>query len=46
VAPRPRIAAAILQNTGSSRWISIYIIGCAVVSLVALILMPHRDATC
>jgi hypothetical protein len=43
--PAPRTAAAILQNTGSSRWISIYIIGCAVVSLVVLILMPHRDAT-
>ena len=42
--PAPRIAAAILQITGSSRWISIYIIGCAVVSLVALILMPYRDA--
>jgi metabolite-proton symporter len=40
--PAPLIAAAILQNTGSSTWISIYIIGCAVVSLVALALMPRR----
>jgi metabolite-proton symporter len=40
--PAPLIAAAILQNTGSSTWISIYIIGCAVVSLVALALMPNR----
>ena len=40
--PAPLIAAAILQNTGSSTWISIYIIGCAVVSLIALALMPRR----
>jgi hypothetical protein len=40
--PAPLIAAAILQNTGSSTWISIYIIGCAVVSLVALALIPNR----
>ena len=37
--PAPLIAAAILQNTGSSFWISVYIVGCAVVSLVALAAM-------
>jgi MFS family permease len=41
--PAPLIAAAILQNTGSSFWISVYIVGCAVVSLVALAAM-RRDA--
>jgi metabolite-proton symporter len=45
--PAPLIATAILQHTGSSTWISLYIIGCAVVSLVALLLMPapHVPAT-
>jgi metabolite-proton symporter len=37
--PAPLIAAAILQNTGSSFWISVYFVGCAVVSLVALAAM-------
>jgi metabolite-proton symporter len=41
--PAPLIAAAILQNTGSSFWISVYIVGCAVVSLIALAAM-RRDA--
>jgi MFS family permease len=41
--PAPLIAAAILQNTGSSTWISVYIIGCAVVSLVALAFIPNRQ---
>jgi hypothetical protein len=41
--PAPLIAAAILENTGSSFWISVYIVGCAVVSLVALAAM-RRDA--
>lgn len=40
--PAPLIAAAILAGTGSSTWISIYILGCCVVSLVALVLMPRR----
>ena len=40
--PAPLIAAAILQNTGSSTWISIYILGCCVVSMIALVLMPRR----
>ena len=33
------IAAAVLAQTGSSFWISVYIVGCAVVSLVALVAM-------
>ncbi len=40
--PAPLIAAAILVSTGSSTWISVYIIGCCLVSLVALVLMPRR----
>ena len=43
--PAPLIAAAILQSTGSSTWISIYIVGCCVVSMIALLLMPRRDPT-
>src|SRR4051794_29156498 len=43
--PAPLIAAFILKNTGSSTWISIYIIGCCVVSMIALLLMPRRDPT-
>jgi MFS family permease len=38
--PAPLIAAAILSATGSSTWISWYIVGCAVVSMIALLLMP------
>jgi metabolite-proton symporter len=38
--PAPLIAAAILAHTGSSMWISVYIIGCAVVAMIALALMP------
>jgi MFS family permease len=40
--PAPLIAAAILKHTGSSTWISWYIIGCCIVSAVALALMPRR----
>ena len=40
--PAPLIAAAILQNTGSSTGISWYIVGCCVVAMLALILMPRR----
>jgi metabolite-proton symporter len=40
--PAPLIAAAILSHTGSSTWISIYIIGCCAFSSVALWLMPRR----
>jgi metabolite-proton symporter len=42
--PAPLIAAAILQSTKSSTGISWYIVGCAVVSLVALFLMPQPGA--
>jgi metabolite-proton symporter len=41
--PAPLIAAAILNNTGSSIGISWYIVGCCVVAMVALILMPRRE---
>ncbi len=40
--PAPLIAAAILAHTGSSTWISVYIIGCCAVAAVALWLMPRR----
>jgi MFS family permease len=40
--PAPLIAAAILKNTGSSTGIAWYIVMCAVISLVALVLMPRR----
>ncbi|HEY7593142.1 MAG TPA: MFS transporter [Actinophytocola sp.] len=42
--PAPLIATAILQRTGSSTWISLYIIGCAVVSMIALVVMPRPAA--
>jgi metabolite-proton symporter len=40
--PAPLIAAAILERTGSSTGISLYIVGCCVVSFVALLFMPRR----
>jgi MFS family permease len=40
--PAPLIAAAILKNTGSSNGIAWYIVICAVIALVALVLMPRR----
>jgi metabolite-proton symporter len=40
--PAPLIAAYILNATGSSTGISWYIVGCCVLSLVALALMPSR----
>jgi metabolite-proton symporter len=43
--PAPLIAAAILDRTGSSTWISWYIVACAVISLVALYLLPRRTST-
>ena len=43
--PAPLIATAILADTGSSTWISLYIIGCAIVSFVALLLMPRPHAS-
>jgi MFS family permease len=40
--PAPLIAAHILEDTNSSVGISWYIVGCCVLSMVALILMPRR----
>jgi MFS family permease len=41
--PAPLIATAILSSTGSSTWISIYLIGCCVLAMAALLLMPRRE---
>lgn len=38
--PAPLIAAAILNGTHSSTWISWYMIGCCVVTLITLFVMP------
>jgi metabolite-proton symporter len=43
--PAPLIAAAILEKTGSSTGISLYIIGCCVASFIALLFMPRRGET-
>jgi MFS family permease len=43
--PAPLIAAAIVDATNSSTWVSVYIIGCAVLAMAALLLMPRRDVT-
>ena len=43
--PAPLIAAWILERTGSSSGISWYIVGCCVLSMAALLLMPRRDAS-
>jgi metabolite-proton symporter len=40
--PAPLIATAILDHTGKSYWISWYIVGCAVLAMIALIVMPRR----
>jgi MFS family permease len=40
--PAPLIAAAILEKTGSSTYISWYIVACAVIAMAALLLMPRR----
>ena len=40
--PAPLIATAILASTGSSTWISWYIVGCAVVAFLALLALPQR----
>jgi MFS family permease len=42
--PAPLIAAAILTSTGSSSWISVYMIGCCVLALIALVVMPRTQA--
>ncbi len=41
--PAPLIAAAILENTKSSTWISWYIVGCCVLAMGALLLMPRTQ---
>ncbi len=43
--PAPLIATAILSSTASSTWISVYLVGCCVLAMAALILMPHRQTT-
>ena len=40
--PAPLIAAAILKSTGSSTGIAWYIVGCAAISMIALLLLPRR----
>jgi MFS family permease len=40
--PAPLVAVAILKATGSSTFISVYIIGCCVLAFAALLLMPRR----
>jgi MFS family permease len=40
--PAPLIAAWILERTGSSTWIAWYIVGCCVLAVIALLLMPRR----
>ncbi|HEX4223012.1 MAG TPA: MFS transporter [Pseudonocardiaceae bacterium] len=42
--PAPLIATAILSATGSSMWISWYIVGCCVVAMIALLAMPKAEA--
>jgi hypothetical protein len=41
--PAPLIATKILESTGSSTGISLYIIGCCVLAMAALLLMPRPD---
>jgi MFS family permease len=41
--PAPLIATAILSATGSSTFISVYLVGCCVIALIALAFMPRRD---
>jgi MFS family permease len=43
--PAPLIATAILAGTKSTTGVSWYIIGCAVVSMIALLLMPKPHAS-
>ena len=40
--PAPLIATKILASTGSSTWVSWYIIGCCAVAMAALLLLPRR----
>jgi len=41
--PAPLVAAAILGATGSSTWISVYLVGCCVLAMIALLIMPRRE---
>jgi metabolite-proton symporter len=43
--PAPLIAAKILESTGSSTGISSYIIGCCVLSAIALLILPRTSHT-
>jgi metabolite-proton symporter len=43
--PAPLIAAAILAATGTSTGISWYIVGCAVVSMIGLLMLPQPHAS-
>jgi len=43
--PAPLIATRILDRTGSSTGISWYIIGCCVLAMIGLLLMPRRRET-
>jgi metabolite-proton symporter len=43
--PAPLIATRILQKTGSSTGVAWYIIGCCVLAMAALLLMPRRRST-
>jgi hypothetical protein len=40
--PAPLIATQILKSTGSSTGISWYIIGCCILGMAALLLLPRR----
>jgi MFS family permease len=40
--PAPLIATAILEATSSSTYISWYLVGCCVIAMIALLLMPKR----
>ena len=41
--PAPLIATKILATTGSSTWVSWYVIGCCAVAMAALLLLPRRS---
>ncbi|HEY0485521.1 MAG TPA: MFS transporter [Mycobacteriales bacterium] len=40
--PAPLVAATVLEKTGSSTYIGVYIVGCTVVAMAALLLMPRQ----
>jgi metabolite-proton symporter len=43
--PAPLIATALFAHYGNSNAIALYIVACAVISLIALMLLPRRHAT-